>query len=79
MCQINVKYNDEWLSGFMVSISNVGFWIGAITVKKTASVLASSSLNLSGTLFLFAALTFVLFLYILLLLPETKVKATLMT
>ncbi len=60
--------------GFMVSISNIGYWLGAIIVNQVASILSSSSLNISGTLFLFAVMTFVLFLFILLLLPETKVR-----
>ena len=58
----------------MTSIANTGFWIGIVGVSQVAPILTSSPLKISGTLLMFASVCFILFLYILLLIPETKVS-----
>ena len=64
------------LIGFMMSIAGSGFWLGSVGVTQLGAVLITSPLNIAGTLLLFAFICFLLFLYILLLVPETKVLRT---
>ena len=61
-------------SGFMVSVTNTGFWLGVIMVNQIGPILASSRLNISGTLLLFSVVTFAMLLFVLLFVPETKVS-----
>lgn len=57
----------------MVSAANSGFWIGLIGSSQIFPIFISSFLKISGTLYLLAVIAFLLFLLILLLVPETKV------
>ncbi len=63
-------------SGFMVSVTNTGFWIGIVIGNQISPILANSALNISGTLFLFSGITFLFLLFVLFLLPETKVRTS---
>ena len=62
------------VAGVMVSISNTGYWGGAIVTSQVASVLIESPLKISGTILLFSLCTLGNLLFILLLIPETKVS-----
>ena len=68
------SYCIIFFPGFMVSVTNTGVWLGLAIMNQLGPVLASSPLKISGTFFLFASFTLVLFLIVLLLLPETKVS-----
>jgi hypothetical protein len=60
----------------MLSISNTGYWTGGIIVNQLSSVLIESPLRISGTLLVFSFFSLVMILFILLIVPETKVKLT---
>jgi hypothetical protein len=60
----------------MISTCNTGCWLGIIIVNQVSEVLIESSFRISGTLYLFGAISFVFLLYVLLLLPETKVSTS---
>ena len=62
-----------WSTGVVSGICTSGFWIGNILVGEVSPLLINSTLKVSGTLILFALGSFILFLFILFLLPETKV------
>ncbi len=57
----------------MVSVSSTGFWLGIIIANQIGPVLISSPLNIAGTILLFSSIVLFLFVYILLMMPETKV------
>ena len=57
-----------------MSVTNTGVWLGVTIMNLLGPVLVSSPLKISGTYLLFAGFTLVLFLIVLLLLPETKVS-----
>ena len=62
-----------WSTGVVSGVCTSGFWIGNILVGEVSPLLINSTLKVSGTLILFALGSFILFLFILFLLPETKV------
>ena len=70
--------NNSWSflpnSGFMVSVTGTGYWIGVIVINQVSPILISSPLRVSGTFLLFGAVSIVLLLFVLLFLPETKVN-----
>lgn len=59
----------------MIAICNVGFWIGVVMISQIGPVLVSSPLNISGTFLFLSGVAFILFLSVLLLVPETKVAS----
>ena len=63
-----------YYAGLMISISSTGFWIGVVVVNEISPILVSSSLRLSGTVLLFAGINLLVFMFILLVVPETKVS-----
>ena len=68
------KYSHGCSAGFMIAICNTGSWIGLIVTNQLGPILINSSLQVSGTLLLFSAVIFFLFLVVLFLMPETKVS-----
>lgn len=58
--------------GLMTGVCSCGYWIANILVGEVSAVLIDSPLKITGVLGLFASIVFILFLFILLLLPETK-------
>lgn len=59
--------------GISVAVVSAGWWSGNIVSGEIAPFLLSSPLGTSGTLFLHAGLCGLVFVYILFLIPETKV------
>ncbi len=51
--------------------------MGIIAVNQIGPILIESPLRISGTILIFSGITLFLFIYILLLLPETKVNISL--
>ncbi len=60
-------------AGLSVSVAAVGWWIGNIVSGQISPFLLSSPLGTAGTLLLHAAICALVFIFVLLLLPETKV------
>ncbi len=60
----------------MTSICTTAFWIGIIVSNQIGPVLISTPLQISGTLFVFAANVIILFVVVLFGMPETKVSLT---
>lgn len=58
----------------MTSLCNAALWIGIVAANQVSPVLVSSPFNISGTLLLFAAVSFAVLILILLTVPETKVS-----
>ncbi len=61
-------------AGLSVSVASVGWWLGTILSGEISPFLLSSSLGTAGTLILHAVICALGFIFVLLLLPETKVK-----
>ena len=64
---------DNVCIGISVAIVSAGWWSGNIVSGEISPFLLSSPLGTSGTLFLHAGLCGLVFVYILFLIPETKV------
>ena len=64
-----------FVAGFVISICSSAFWIGIVISNQLGPVLLSSPLGVSGTLLVFSANVLFLFIFVLLSLPETKVKS----
>lgn len=60
--------------GISVSITTSANWLGNFVVAMLTPILIASSLGISGTFFLLAAMLALAFLFVLLVLPETKVS-----
>ena len=60
--------------GVLVSLASAGWWVGNIVSGEISPFLLSSSLGTAGTLLLHAVICALIFVFILLLLPETKVR-----
>ena len=60
-----------------MSVASVGWWVGNIVSGEISPFLLSSSLGTAGTLLLDTIICALIFIFVLLLLPETKVKVTL--
>ena len=56
-----------------MSLSSVAWWMGTLLVSLLTPILLSSPLQIHGTFYLLGAVHVIIFLYVLLLLPETKV------
>ncbi len=59
--------------GLSVSVAYVGFWVGNLLSGVISPFLLSSHLGTAGTLLLHAVICALVFIFVLLLLPETKV------
>ncbi|XP_064397042.1 glucose transporter GlcP-like isoform X3 [Halichondria panicea] len=60
------------IKGLSVSVASVGWWLGTILSGEISPFLLSSSLGTAGTLILHAVICALGFIFVLLLLPETK-------
>ncbi len=60
--------------GLSVSVASVGWWVGTILSGEISPFLLSSRLGTAGTLLLHAVICALSFIFVLLFLPETKVK-----
>ncbi len=59
--------------GVSSSFAFAGWWVGNIVSGQISPFLLSSPLGTAGTLLLHAAICALVFVFVLLLLPETKV------
>ena len=62
------------IQGITVAISTTGWWGGTIVVTQLSPIILSSALGAFGILYLIAGVTAMLTVYVLLLIPETKVR-----
>ncbi len=60
--------------GFITSLCNATFWIGVVIANQLGPILINSILRVSGTLLIFSGNIVLLFLIVLLAMPETKVN-----
>ena len=56
-----------------MSVAAIGWWVGNIVSGQLSPFLLSSPLGTAGTLLLHVAICAIVFVFVLLLLPETKV------
>ena len=61
--------------GVGAALSQLGWWGGTILMGEVGPILLSSPLRTPGTFYVFAGTFALVFLHVLLLLPETKVSA----
>ena len=59
--------------GISAALSQIGFWGGVLLLGEVGPVFLSSPLKTSGTFYLLGGMCFLASLYVLLLIPETKV------
>ncbi len=74
-----MAHNYTFLSvriGIGAALSQLGWWGGTVLMGQVGPILLSSSLRTPGTFYLFAGTFVLVFLHVLLLLPETKVTVT---
>ena len=61
-------------TGIGAALSQLGWWGGTVLMGEVGPILLSSPLRTPGTFYLFAGTYVLVFLHVLLLLPETKVS-----
>ena len=64
-------------TGVGAALSQLGWWGGTMLMGEVGPILLSSPLRTPGTFYLFAGTFVLVFLHVLLLLPETKVSSNL--
>ncbi len=65
--------------GVSVSITTSANWLGNFVVAMLTPILLVSDLGISGTFFLLAGILVLAFLFVLLVLPETKARQSTIT
>ncbi|XP_064397047.1 glucose transporter GlcP-like isoform X2 [Halichondria panicea] len=81
MCSFFTCRNQSWIvvselyplkiKGLSLSVASSGWWVGTILSGEISPFLLSSSLGTAGTLLLHAVICALIFIFVLLLLPET--------
>ncbi len=74
LCKLSVYNYTSLCPGLSVSVASVGWWVGTILSGEISPFLLSSRMGTAGTLLLHAVICALSFIFVLLFLPETKVK-----